>query len=74
MAAPPTLNLLGEIFLINRLISFRSYTVVLLRLISFIRAAYSLFLFSYIQHGKNYSGFYRLNLGLIREYLTLFLH
>nr|YP_010040752.1 NADH dehydrogenase subunit 4 [Basilepta fulvipes]QOZ40930.1 NADH dehydrogenase subunit 4 [Basilepta fulvipes] len=74
MAAPPTLNLLGEIFLINSLVMYSSFTMILLSLVSFMSAAYSLFLFSYIQHGVNYSGLYSFYMGCSREYLVLFLH
>lgn len=74
IACPPTLNLLREISLFNRIISWSWRAIILLRLLSFFRAAYSLYLYSYLQHGKlsilinSYSG------GLIREYLLLLLH
>nr|APX39603.1 NADH dehydrogenase subunit 4 [Colaspidea globosa] len=74
MAAPPTLNLLGEIFLINSLVMFSSYFMLFLSLISFMSAVYSLFLFSYTQHGVFYSGVYFYSNGCSREYLILFLH
>lgn len=74
MAAPPSLNLLGEIILINRLISWNSLCIIILALISFFRAVYSLYLYSYIQHGKFYSGLYSISIGVTREYLLLFLH
>nr|YP_010953076.1 NADH dehydrogenase subunit 4 [Trichochrysea japana]WMQ75985.1 NADH dehydrogenase subunit 4 [Trichochrysea japana] len=74
MAAPPSLNLLGEIFLINSLVMYSNYLMFLLGLISFMSAAYSLFLFSYIQHGVNYSGMFSFFMGCSREYLVLFLH
>lgn len=74
IAAPPTLNLLGEILLINRIISWSWIRMLILSLISFFRAAYTLYLYSYRQHGKIYSGIYRFRMGKIREYLLLFLH
>lgn len=74
MAAPPSFNLIGEIMLINRLVSWGLITVGLLMLRSFFRAAYSLYLYSYRQHGKIYSGVFGFNLGFIREYLLIFLH
>lgn len=74
MAAPPSLNLLGEIMLINRLVRWNFLTMTSLSLISFLRAAYSLYLYSYSQHGKLYSGLYSFSLGYIREYLLLLLH
>lgn len=74
MAAPPSLNLLREILLINSLVSYRSLTILFLSLLSFFSAVYSLFLYSFSQHGSLYSGLYRFYQGVFREYLLLFLH
>nr|AML26361.1 NADH dehydrogenase subunit 4 [Erotylidae sp. BMNH 1274391] len=74
MAAPPSLNLLGEIMLINSLVSFSYICMVFLMLMSFFSAVYSLFLFSYSQHGQLYQGMFSFYSGFIREYLMLFLH
>nr|UCU57951.1 NADH dehydrogenase subunit 4 [Dicronocephalus adamsi] len=74
MAAPPSLNLLGEIMLINSLVSWSSYLMVFLMLISFFSAAYSLYLYSYSQHGIMYSAVYSYWNGSMREYLLLLLH
>nr|YP_010895140.1 NADH dehydrogenase subunit 4 [Ironomyia nigromaculata]WJW73666.1 NADH dehydrogenase subunit 4 [Ironomyia nigromaculata] len=74
MAAPPTLNLLGEISLLNSIISWSWLTMLTLLFLSFFSAAYTLYLYSYSQHGKLFSGLYAYSGGLIREYLMLFLH
>uniref|UniRef100_UPI0030FED1B9 NADH dehydrogenase subunit 4 n=1 Tax=Pachylophus rufescens TaxID=3127035 RepID=UPI0030FED1B9 len=74
MAAPPTLNLLGEIALINSIISWSWISMLLLSLISFFSAAYSLYLYSYTQHGKLYSSIYSFSMGKVREYMLLLLH
>nr|APO08631.1 NADH dehydrogenase subunit 4 [Lucanus sp. BMNH 1425267] len=74
MAAPPSLNLLGEIMLINSVVSWSFMSMFFLALISFFSAAYSLFLYSYSQHGKIFSGMYNFSLGKVREYLLLLLH
>nr|YP_010535345.1 NADH dehydrogenase subunit 4 [Morimospasma tuberculatum]UYB77596.1 NADH dehydrogenase subunit 4 [Morimospasma tuberculatum]WEY30154.1 NADH dehydrogenase subunit 4 [Morimospasma sp.] len=74
MAAPPSLNLLGEILLINSLVSYSSYFMIFLSLISFFSAAYSLFLYAYSQHGIFYSGIFSIFSISLREYLLLFLH
>nr|YP_006575999.1 NADH dehydrogenase subunit 4 [Tropisternus sp. BYU-CO166]ACZ58513.1 NADH dehydrogenase subunit 4 [Tropisternus sp. BYU-CO166] len=74
MAAPPSLNLLGEIMLINSLVSWSFVSMLMISLISFFSAAYSLYLYSYTQHGKLYSGIYSFSSGYINEYLLLFLH
>nr|YP_010580848.1 NADH dehydrogenase subunit 4 [Bruchidius siliquastri]UZT27033.1 NADH dehydrogenase subunit 4 [Bruchidius siliquastri] len=74
MAAPPSLNLLGEIILINSLVSFSFLSMLMLSLLSFFSAVYSLFLFAYSQHGTFYSGLFSVYPGMYREYLLLFLH
>ena len=74
IAAPPTLNLLGEIMLLNRIISWSWVSIFILSLISFFRAAYTLYLYAYSQHGKIHSGVYTFRIIKIREYLLLLLH
>nr|YP_009699979.1 NADH dehydrogenase subunit 4 [Dermestes tessellatocollis]QEK77722.1 NADH dehydrogenase subunit 4 [Dermestes tessellatocollis]QIA46728.1 NADH dehydrogenase subunit 4 [Dermestes maculatus] len=74
MAAPPSLNLFGEISLINSLISWSSLTISMLVFISFFSAVYSLYLYSYSQHGKIFSGVYSFYSSSIREFMLLFLH
>jgi NADH-ubiquinone oxidoreductase chain 4 len=74
IAAPPTLNLLSEISLLNRLVSWSWISIFGLGLLSFFRAAYTLYLYSYSQHGKVYSGLYSFSGGYTREYLLLILH
>nr|YP_010249757.1 NADH dehydrogenase subunit 4 [Clinotanypus yani]QTT60888.1 NADH dehydrogenase subunit 4 [Clinotanypus yani] len=74
MAAPPTLNLLGEISLLNSIVSWSWVSMLCLSLLSFFSAAYTLYLYSYSQHGKVFSGTYSFSLGFNREYLVLFLH
>nr|URX54183.1 NADH dehydrogenase subunit 4 [Neotermes sp. 5 AB-2022a] len=74
MSAPPSLNLLGEISLLNSLVSWSWISMLLLVFLSFFSAAYTLYLFSYSQHGMFYSGIYSCSLGYSREFLLLFLH
>lgn len=65
--------MLGEIILINSILSLNKINIILLGLISFFGAVYSLYLYSFRQHGKfilNIS-FFRIN---VREYLVLILH
>nr|AMW67847.1 NADH dehydrogenase subunit 4 [Dilar sp. YW-2016] len=74
MAAPPSLNLLGEISLINSIVSWSWFTMLILSIISFFSAAYSLYLYALSQHGEVYSGSYSFMSGYSREYLLLLLH
>nr|AAX58684.1 NADH dehydrogenase subunit 4 [Drosophila malerkotliana] len=74
MAAPPTLNLLGEISLLNSIVSWSWVSMIMLSLLSFFSAAYTLYLYSFSQHGKLFSGVYAFSSGKIREYLLMLLH
>uniref|UniRef100_A0AAU7V9U0 NADH-ubiquinone oxidoreductase chain 4 n=1 Tax=Stenopsocus obscurus TaxID=3074946 RepID=A0AAU7V9U0_9NEOP len=74
MAAPPSLNLLSEIGLINSLVGWSTSSMLLLMLMSFLAAGYSLYLFSFSQHGKFINSVYSFHLNSSREYLVLFLH
>nr|ANJ70418.1 NADH dehydrogenase subunit 4 [Haliplus lineatocollis] len=74
MAAPPSMNLLGEVSLLNSLISWSWVSMMILMMLSFFSAVYTLYLYSFSQHGKIYSGKFCCSSGFIREYLLLFLH
>nr|ASY98270.1 NADH dehydrogenase subunit 4 [Orthodera ministralis] len=74
MAAPPSLNLLGEIGLFNSMVGWMWMVMLFLMLISFFSAAYTLYMYSYSQHGIYYSGMYSSVSGYCREYLLLMLH
>nr|YP_009918088.1 NADH dehydrogenase subunit 4 [Serratella sp. Yunnan-2018]QLP88990.1 NADH dehydrogenase subunit 4 [Serratella sp. Yunnan-2018] len=74
MAAPPTLNLLGELSLLNSLVAWSWVTMSMLMLVSFFSAAYTLYLYSYSQHGKLNMSSYSSMGGTVREYLVLILH
>jgi len=74
IAAPPSINLLREIRLFNRIIGWSNYSILVLILLSFFSAGYTIYLYSYRQHGKFYRSLYGVRTGRIREYLILFLH
>nr|ALO70368.1 NADH deshydrogenase subunit 4 [Batrisodes sp. 1 EF-2015] len=74
MAAPPSLNLLSELMLINSLISWNILNMVMLMVMSFFSAVYSLYIYCSSQHGKFYLGNYSFYMGQVREYLLLLLH
>jgi NADH-ubiquinone oxidoreductase chain 4 len=52
MAAPPTINLLREIILISSVISISISYIILLAIIRFFTAAYSLYMYTTIHHGS----------------------
>nr|WBK02805.1 NADH dehydrogenase subunit 4 [Inocellia sinensis] len=74
MASPISLNLLGEISLLNSILSWNYKVMILLMIMSFFSAIYTLYLYSYSQHGKFYSGLFSYFNGYSREYILLFLH
>lgn len=74
MAAPPSVNLLSEIFLIARMIKFDYGIILLFPLGSFLGAVFTLFLFSYSQHGKTYTALNSFFLGRFNDYHVLLLH
>nr|QIV24713.1 NADH dehydrogenase subunit 4 [Eboraphyllus middletoni] len=74
MAAPPSMNLLGEVVLMWSLVNFSKLSMIFLSLASFLGAVYSLFLYSFSQHGNFYSCLYSISQVTLLEYLLLFLH
>lgn len=56
ISAPPTINLLSEIFLIVRGLKYDYLMVVGFPIGAFLGAVFTLFLFSVSQHGKSFSG------------------
>nr|AWN56246.1 NADH dehydrogenase subunit 4 [Euborellia annulipes] len=74
MAAPPSLNLLGEISLLTSVMNWSSSSVYLLMLTLFFGAMYCYYLYSYSQHGLIYTGIYLCHPGEIREFLLMMLH
>nr|AWN56174.1 NADH dehydrogenase subunit 4 [Chinavia impicticornis]AWN56187.1 NADH dehydrogenase subunit 4 [Chinavia ubica] len=74
MSSPPSLNLLGEIYLINSIISWDYMTFLFLGILSFMSCCYSIYLFSMTQHGFMYSGKSYYTSVNIREYILIIYH
>nr|YP_010515282.1 NADH dehydrogenase subunit 4 [Emerita talpoida]UXL87268.1 NADH dehydrogenase subunit 4 [Emerita talpoida] len=74
MAAPPSINLLGEIGVIISVVGWSKVSMVGIGLLSFFSAAYTLYLYSISQHGVFFSGVYSCCSGKVSEYMLLFLH
>nr|YP_009259153.1 NADH dehydrogenase subunit 4 [Idea leuconoe]ALO81920.1 NADH dehydrogenase subunit 4 [Idea leuconoe] len=74
MAAPPSLNLMGEISLINSMMSWSWITMFMLMGLSFFKAGENLYLYFNTQHGKYNLGLYSFSSGISREYLTYMFH
>nr|UPL65941.1 NADH dehydrogenase subunit 4 [Dicyphus sp.] len=74
MASPPSLNLLGEIFLLNSIIIWNYYSIFFLMMVSFISCVFTIYLYSSINHGYFYSGNTSSGGGYLLEFLLLFMH
>lgn len=74
IAAPPTINLLSEIFLMSRILSFDWSMMVVFPLGSFLGAVFSIYMFSYTQHGRGYFLGYSYVGPSHRELHTLLIH
>nr|UZT26994.1 NADH dehydrogenase subunit 4 [Euwallacea similis] len=74
MSAPPSFNLVGEIILINSVYLYSEYILFFLFFMVFYSGVYSLFLYSFTQHGQYYSGLFSVGQINSREYLLLFFH
>nr|WFQ83151.1 NADH dehydrogenase subunit 4 [Qianguimon aflagellum] len=74
MAAPPSLNMMGEISLIISMISWSEMSIIGIMMVSFFSAAYTLYMYSLSQHGLFYNSLYSCCSGKVREYMLLMLH
>nr|ALO64454.1 NADH dehydrogenase subunit 4 [Lasioglossum calceatum] len=73
MSAPISLNLVGEIMLLIGLMMWMEYLMFLMVLFCFLGVIYSLFLFSYLQHGEmNY--YLSIKSSKMIDYIVLILH
>nr|UUC05249.1 NADH dehydrogenase subunit 4 [Microrhagus sp. ZM-2022] len=73
MAAPPSINLGGEIMILMSAIGYSMYTCLFLIFISFFSACYCLYLYSITQHGVYSFLSFSSWVGLVREFYYLLL-
>lgn len=74
ISAPPTINLLSEIFLIYRVIQYSPFVIILFPLGSFLGAVFTFYLFSFTQHGKIFNILYGFFPIISREYHVILIH
>nr|DBA43567.1 TPA_asm: ND4 [Bombus haemorrhoidalis] len=72
--APISLNMVGEIFLMMGLINWFKYMFIFLFFYCFLSFIYSIYLFSFIQHGNMFDFSIKMNNCFVMNYLTLILH
>nr|YP_007475050.1 NADH dehydrogenase subunit 4 [Haemaphysalis inermis]AFU55299.1 NADH dehydrogenase subunit 4 [Haemaphysalis inermis] len=73
MSAPMTMNLFGELFLFLSILKSSMIFIIPSMLIIFLSACYSMYMYSYLNHGEGWALWSCKNI-LIREYLLMFLH
>jgi NADH-ubiquinone oxidoreductase chain 4 len=74
MAAPPSINLISEIYLIGGIFKFDYFILLFFPLGSYLGALFTLYLFSYTQHGKFFEGVYSFRMRCFREKHLILLH
>nr|QIT06577.1 NADH dehydrogenase subunit 4 [Paranurophorus simplex] len=74
IAAPPSINLISEIFLMASIVGFDCILIALFSVGSFLGAVFTIFMFSYTQHGKLYNSYYSSVGSYFREFHILMLH
>ncbi|YP_009122935.1 NADH dehydrogenase subunit 4 (mitochondrion) [Dermacentor silvarum] len=73
MAAPLTMNLFGELFLSASLLKFSMFLMLPIMMLIFMSACYTMYMYSYINHGKGWILFSNFLISE-REYFLLFMH
>nr|UXG58692.1 NADH dehydrogenase subunit 4 [Dermacentor albipictus] len=73
MSAPMTMNLFGELFLSVSLVKFSMFMMLPIMLLIFLSACYSIYMYSYINHGSGWVLFSNFNITG-REYFLLMMH
>nr|YP_010872922.1 NADH dehydrogenase subunit 4 [Pheidole fervida]WGV34111.1 NADH dehydrogenase subunit 4 [Pheidole fervida] len=71
---PFSLNFISEILMLMVIMSWDNFMMVYLMVICFFSSAYSLYLFSYVQHGGVSVEKSVYNIGVIKEFLVLIMH
>nr|NP_945209.1 NADH dehydrogenase subunit 4 [Alectorobius capensis]BAD03978.1 NADH dehydrogenase 4 [Alectorobius capensis] len=73
MAAPPSMNLGGEIMLIGSLIKWSVLVIIPLMILMFLGASYTMYMYSYLNHGKGWV-VYSVKLMNVREMFLMLMH
>lgn len=74
IAAPPTINLISEICLMISLMRFNYYIVLVFPLGSFLGAVFTIFIYSFSQHGKIFYSLFSFGTRVHREVHCLLMH
>nr|YP_010535501.1 NADH dehydrogenase subunit 4 [Alectorobius cerradoensis]UYB78244.1 NADH dehydrogenase subunit 4 [Alectorobius cerradoensis] len=73
MSAPPSMNLGGEILLIGSLVKWNFLVVIPLGILMFLSASYSVYMYSYVNHGSGWV-MYSISVINLREMFLMLMH
>lgn len=71
---PFSVNFIREILILIVIINWDNLMIIYLVLICFFRRAYSLYLFSYVQHGRGRYEEGKYNVRIVKEFIVLIIH
>ena len=74
MSAPPSINLVGEVYTAAALCRYSFLVAVPIAAVIFLSAGYSLYLYAGTQHGPRSEGAPASSAGRVLEHLLMFLH
>nr|APF47554.1 NADH dehydrogenase subunit 4 [Hygroplitis sinica] len=74
MSAPPSMNLISEIMIFNSLINWSNIMIFYFICLTFLSSCYSIFLFSFSQHGKLIMNLFNFKMINCLEYFILIMH
>nr|YP_010481483.1 NADH dehydrogenase subunit 4 [Drawida ghilarovi]UIX22935.1 NADH dehydrogenase subunit 4 [Drawida ghilarovi]UIX22948.1 NADH dehydrogenase subunit 4 [Drawida ghilarovi] len=74
MAAPPSINLLSEVMLITSILSMSNPSMILLMMTSFLTAAYSLYMYTSMHHGKMFYISNPIYMLKLKDYNLMMMH
>nr|UXX50207.1 NADH dehydrogenase subunit 4 [Haemaphysalis formosensis] len=73
MSAPLTMNLMGELFLCISILKYSMLFIIPIMILIFMSACYSMFMYSFLNHGEGWC-LWSCNMINVREYYLLLLH
>lgn len=74
ISAPPSINLIREIIIFNRLINWSKLIIFYFLILTFFRSCYTIFIFSFSQHGKLNINLFNFQIINCIEFIIIILH
>nr|APF47491.1 NADH dehydrogenase subunit 4 [Choeras grammatitergitus] len=74
MSSPPSMNLISEIMIFNSLINWSKLMILYLIIMTFFSSCYTIFIYSFSQHGKINFNMFNFNMMNCREFFIIMMH